>query len=166
MTRIKNRIDYDFASMRLVNAGQARIRGYEVGLGKDWPRHDLSLRLDASRTDAIDSGNGRRLLRRPQYKWQLYLQKAVGAMELHVGTKFVGRRHDIGNAVLPSYLLLDLNLLYRASPRLSYSLRIDNVLDHDYQELRGYSTPGAEVFVGVHWKHAQQAPGGQAHVAQ
>lgn len=151
VTYLQQRIDYDFASMRLINSGRASIAGIESGATMNWPQYRLGLNFNATRTDAVDSSSGNRLLRRPLYKWQLRLHKAMDGFALSVATRFVGNRQDVAGS-LPSYLVLDANFSWNMSQQLRWSLRLDNILNEDYQEAQGYNAPGREVFLGLRWR--------------
>ena len=148
---ISDRVDYDFASMRLQNSGRARITGIELGFSRDWPAYGTAMNFNATRTRAIDKRDGSKLLRRPRYKWQLQVIKGIAAKyELAATASFVGSRPDLGGS-LPSHALLDANLSWELSPLLSCSLRVDNILNENYQQVRGYAAPGREAFISLNW---------------
>lgn len=151
LTYLQQRIDYDFTSMRLVNSGRASIAGIEFGGTRNWPQHGLALNFNVTRTDAVDSSSGNRLLRRPPYKWHLRLHKTMGDFALSATTRFVGSRPDVGGS-LPSYFVVDANFSWHISRQLRWSLRLDNILGKNYQEALGYSAPGRELFLSLHWR--------------
>ncbi len=53
---------------------------------------------------------------------------------------------------LDSYTLLNLNGAYQLNPNIQAYLRIDNVLDDNYQEVLGFAAPGRSVFVGLRFE--------------
>ncbi|MFD1217582.1 TonB-dependent receptor plug domain-containing protein [Microbulbifer celer] len=52
---------------------------------------------------------------------------------------------------LQSYNRLDLNAKYAFSERLAFTLRGENLLDEDYQEVAGFHTTGAAVYAGIQY---------------
>ncbi len=66
-----------------------------------------------------------------------------------------GERFDtLSNAPssrLAGYALLNLRGSYAFSPAYTVSVRWNNVLDKQYELVRGYNTPGANVFVSVEY---------------
>ena len=50
---------------------------------------------------------------------------------------------------LSDYTLLNINANYSASDRLDIYLRLDNLLDEDYEEVFGYQTLGFGASLGV-----------------
>jgi vitamin B12 transporter len=86
---------------------------------------------------------------------------ALRGGQLSGAVRWVGSRSDRdfsgGSAVpveLPGYLLIglggEINLLARAGrwPALDLQLRVENLLDQDYQEVFGYRAPGRAFLLG------------------
>jgi len=53
------------------------------------------------------------------------------------------------NVTLDAFTLLGLNAAYNVSDTVSLTLRGDNLLDEDYQEVFGYASPGRTLYGGV-----------------
>ena len=73
--------------------------------------------------------------------------------QLLASIQFVGDRDDLAGqdlVVLSSYWLLDLRISHQLSqPGVSLFGSIENVFDADYEEVRGYTTRGRNLSVGV-----------------
>jgi len=53
------------------------------------------------------------------------------------------------NVTLDAFTLLGLNAAYDVNDTVTLSLRGDNLLDEDYQEVFGYASPGRAIYGGV-----------------
>jgi vitamin B12 transporter len=105
---------------------------------------------------------GKRLLRRPTHTGSAALSwRVIPALALHGNVVLVGDRDDRHFAgftstrvTLPSYTKVDLAGEYalpRLAPRapdLALTLRVDNVLDRQYESIAGFRSPGRLVKVG------------------
>ena len=69
--------------------------------------------------------------------------------ERDLADRFVGERLDTGNHLLGQYTLVNLNGSYYFSKQTELFARIDNVLDQDYQEIRGFGVPGIAGYAGM-----------------
>jgi vitamin B12 transporter len=63
-----------------------------------------------------------------------------------------GSQSDVGNKALAAYNLVNLNANYSASEKLDIYLRLDNLLDEDYEEVFGYQTLGFGASLGVRFR--------------
>lgn len=50
---------------------------------------------------------------------------------------------------MDDYERVDLSLEYRATRHLAPYVRLENLLDEDYEEVNGFTTPGFQGVVGV-----------------
>jgi vitamin B12 transporter len=104
---------------------------------------------------------GESLVRRPEHQMSLGAALALRGVHLSGNVRWVGSRSDrdfsSGAAVpveLPGYLLIglggEINLLPQTGrwPALDLQLRIENLLDQDYQEVFGYRAPGRAFLLG------------------
>lgn len=163
----------DPADPNYFNVGSADAWGVELFVR--WERGPAFARTSYTylRTEATDAGfdigpdatfvEGERLLRRPTHTASLtggYRQRPVTAsMTLTV----IGERTDLffppgsfsGQRVeLPAYATVDVTGefdLRRAGPMpgLTATLRVENLLDAEYEAVRGFASRGRTVFVGL-----------------
>jgi vitamin B12 transporter len=64
----------------------------------------------------------------------------------------VSATHSAGRVDLPSYTVVDLGVTKELSEGREAYLRIENILDEDYQTVPGYGTSGRAAFVGLRAK--------------
>lgn len=147
-------IVFDFNTFSLQNVGRARSSGVEFALFAqvtDQTVANLSYTLD----DTLNADTGDMLLRRPREKWNLSLTRAWlqnrGAVTLSF--QYYSNRLDTNNIVLPNYTLLNLSGNYWYNDRLEFVGRFDNLANSEYEEVRGYGTPGFGAYGGfnVYW---------------
>lgn len=155
------------------NVAGARSRGLEVDVvarlgsvesGASWTW------LETEVTDAgFESGpgamfvEGEPLVRRPAYAWAMRASAPVGGRaRAFARASFVGERADRDFSTfpatpveLPGHALLALGgewRLWSSGPRrpeATLTLRAENVLDRDYEEVLGYRAPGRQLYFGV-----------------
>jgi len=101
--------------------------------------------------DTEDKENGGYLIRRPLNKYGAEMK--IGSPDRNLGIHFlhVGRRFDSqGNQnPLSAYNRIDLTGSYRLTGHVETFGRIENLLDKEYEEARGYNTPGFSTYAGL-----------------
>jgi vitamin B12 transporter len=145
--RLTNFVNFDRASARgleLIGAAHPFLR-LRVAASYTF----LSSRLDRS-LDPTDKEVGLPLLRRPRHSGSLEINWTGQRYDLSVSGSFVGSRRDIdpvtgarfdqnGRAILNSgYAKLNAAGSYKASNLVSFFARVENLLNQDYQEVRGF----------------------------
>ena len=128
-------------------SGTSRQRGIEASLtyaAAPW------LDLGASYTYTRSSGpDGSRTIRVPRHAiglsatarpWQNWTLS--GSARIAVDTV------DTGGLRLDDHVLVNAKIAYRPSEGSEVYLRIENLLDQDYQTVRGYASPGLSAFAG------------------
>lgn len=140
-----------------INFDRASARGLEL-IGAAHPL--LRLRLAASYTflssrldrsfDPTDREVGLPLLRRPRHSGSIEINWTEQRYDLSVSGSFVGARRDIdpvsgarfdqnGKAILNTgYAKLNASGSYHASKSVSLFARVENLLNQNYQEVRGF----------------------------
>lgn len=153
-TQMKNLIDsvYDpstFFSSPYYNIGKARIYGYESFLVIS-PIKEIKAEAGFTMQDTEDKTNGNELLRRPRNKAFLNLLLApCDKFDFGLRFVYVGSRNDSGNRLMKAYSRLDLNANYKVNNYFSTFLRIENISDEDYVELKDYAQPGRVFSAGI-----------------
>lgn len=152
-TEIDELIDYDFAESSYAQIpGTTRSQGVElsgqVALGRGF-----SLVGNYTYTEARTEED--RLLRVPRHDLSLGLAGALSdRVSGQIGLQAVADRTDINAwpeppSALEDYTVLNTRLGYAITPRTEAWLRIDNLLDESYEELRGFNTGGRSLHVGL-----------------
>lgn len=153
--RYENLIDF-VSTQGYINILKASSKGAEFSL-QAWPFDHLSLAASYTRTEAKDETKDEYLLRRPKNKFTAgmnfdFLKKAHVTLSLI----HIGEREDMEwtgwastRVTMPSYTLLNAALSYDVFPKAQIFLRLDNILDEEYELIKGYGTPGFSAFGGV-----------------
>jgi vitamin B12 transporter len=159
--RLTNFINFDRASARgleLIGAAHPLLR---LRLGASYTL--LSSRLDQS-FNPTDKEVGLPLLRRPRHSGSLDITWAEQRYDLSVSGSFVGARRDIdpvsgarfdqnGKAIINrGYAKLNAAGSYHASKSVSLFARVENLLNQDYQEVRGFPAYRLNFVAGVRVK--------------
>lgn len=154
-TQYKNLIDFR-TSQGYINIAQAYARGTEWSL-RFQPIKELSLSSSYTFTDARDKKTEDRLLRRPQHKltgnFRLHFLKKA---HLSLTLIYMGERKDYfymgwesKPVTMPEHTLVNGVLSYDLSPSFQIFCRLENLLDKEYEMIKGYGTPGFSVYGGI-----------------
>lgn len=153
-TQLKNLIDAKYNPITWMtdqysNIGKARIFGYENS-ASFIPFKEIEAHLGYTWMDTEDKSNGDELLRRAKNKYFVNL-KYIPSDRLDIGMKFtyVGRRSDSANRLLKAYTKLDMNANYKLNQALEAFLRLENITDEIYEEVKGYAEPGRAFYAGM-----------------
>ena len=125
---------------------------------------NLSLNAAYTYTDSVESdgaGGYKDEIRRPRHTASLNLAWQVSD-KLHINTnaQYSGSQTDTffppwptpsQTVTLADYTLLNVNANFSASEKLDIYLRLDNLLDDDYEEVFGYQTLGLGASFGLRY---------------
>ncbi|QDU26521.1 Vitamin B12 transporter BtuB precursor [Anatilimnocola aggregata] len=147
-------IVFDFNTFSLENVGLARSSGVELNMFA-MLTDNLVANVSYTLDDTLNLETGMQLLRRPREKWNLSLTRSwyEGRGAATLSFQHYSNRLDTGNIFLPSYSLLNLSGNWRMTDRLEFVGRFDNLANTEYEEVRGYGTPGFGAYGGfnVYW---------------
>jgi len=135
------------------NVDKASIKGLEGEIR--WkPLKKLSLSLNYTYLEARDEKEfkGNFLPYRPQNKLFLALDyKMRHNFQIHLEGEIVGERYaDRENTEkLPPYSLLGMRLSFKPSRKYEIFIKGDNLLDEEYEDVKGYPMPGRVIKGGV-----------------
>lgn len=145
--RLRDLVQFDFATFRPFNTGRARTRGLELAahatFGTGW------LRAAATWLEAEDRATGERLLRRPREAASLAGGVARGRWAWHGGLRHVGDRIDVGGVELAAFTVAEVGTSWRGGAHWQPYLRVENLLDRAYEEAAGFPAPGRTWVAGV-----------------
>ncbi|OFZ17053.1 MAG: hypothetical protein A2X86_00970 [Bdellovibrionales bacterium GWA2_49_15] len=151
-TKVEDLIDFDFVSSKYSNQGALSAKGGELAL-----RGPLSSfwagEVSYSYTQSYDQLR-QKALRRPTHQAEVQVSYKADPWSGRLSGHFVGRREDIHSTnftriTMPSYFLLNLFTSYNVKKNLKGDLRVDNVLDKQYEEVHGLGTAGRSYFAGL-----------------
>jgi vitamin B12 transporter len=146
----QNFVDYDMTTFRYTNA----IRDFGVYGTEFLCRYPVTDRLLLQTNYTYTRHKEGEGLRIPKHKVNAsFRQQFNSNTQLLTSIQFVGDRDDLAGqdlVVLSSYWLLDFRISHQLSqPGVSLFGSIENVFDADYEEVRGYTTRGRNLSVGV-----------------
>lgn len=152
----ENLIEYDSTASMYSNVAGARTEGVELYASLS-PHDNIDLRAGYTYTDTEDKSTGEALRRRARNKvtadfnWRFH-----GKGNVNVGVVYVGSRDDLDYSAWPatpvtldSYTLVDLAASYHVTDNVQLTGRVENLLDEDYEEAKGYGTSGFAAYGGV-----------------
>ena len=123
------------------NIAKASSEGTEISLKQKWATADLS--ASYSFTQSKDA-NGNQLLERPMDNFVLsYNQDITGDLSINSSLSWINRLKTYGsNGYLPAFTTINLGLTKSFSDSMKVALKLDNVLDEDYQVAYDYNGRG------------------------
>jgi vitamin B12 transporter len=144
------------AGFVLANVGRARARGIELST-----QGSITANVHGGLTytylDAEQLDSGLELLRRPRHSGSAYVSVRHGITELNVTLLRTGVRQDI-LPVLPftrttndAHTTVDANVQMDFG-RFTPYVKIENVTNVEYEEVRGYVSPSRRAVVGVRFR--------------
>ncbi len=149
-----NLISFDPAAMMPVNIAKARSQGVSLDTTIT-PIRQMSLKVNYTYLWAKDLETHEDLKRRPRHKINLLLD-LIPIDRLHITTdiQYVSSRLDIGPAPtfaarVGAYALVRIAAKYDVTKHVQVYVKIDNLLDRDYEESSGYGTFGRSVYGGA-----------------
>lgn len=131
------------------NINKATARGVELGVDfapVSW------LRLDAgyTYTDTEDETTGKALPRRPKNKASLGVSfSPLSNLSLGTNVRYVGRRLNSNTVELNRYTVVSAIASYDVTKHAQLFLRIENLFDKKYEEVRGFGTLPRSVYGGL-----------------
>ncbi len=158
-TDFEDLIAFSFDTFRPENTARATSSGLEVAIEY---RPGPAFQLQASHTynDTEDLATGRQLARRPENRSTLELffrprpRLKGGVLSGSASLIVVSDRIDSDGSDLDDYQRLDLSLGYELEGgHLEPYLRVENLFDEEYEEIKGFTTPGALAVVGLSMKY-------------
>ncbi len=131
------------------NVERARIRGVEVATGADV--NDWTLRAALTYVDPENRANGNRLRDRASRSLRFDADRALGDWTL--GGSVIAQNHRYADEAnedrLGGFATLDLRAGWDFAPGWSTRLTLENVLDKEYETVRGYNSVGRAAFLSV-----------------
>jgi len=133
------------------NVARAETEGWEI-TGDLKIREFWTVSSSYTYTDARDLTADQPLARRPKQKTTI--RTTVQPSDRLSGTvswrQFIERYDTSGNR-LDNYKVVDVSLRYRAWGGVTITARLNNLMDEDYQEVSGFTSPGFNGYVGLEY---------------
>ena len=145
--------------------GNSRRQGVELGINAALA-DTLQLIAAYTYTDSTQedgfSGKDVDELRRARHIASATLDwQALEALQINLNVQYNGTQNDqfFPPWPLPSeilqlddYMLVNLNATYQAAENLQLYAKVENLLDEQYEEVYGFSTPGVGGYLGVRYR--------------
>lgn len=152
----KDLIDFDSSAYTYKNISRAESSGVELSATVR-PTDSLTLRAGYTWMETKDKSTGEKLLRKPKNKISFDANYRIAAKgNVNLGILYVGKRDDYDYSTWPAervelggYLLVNMAASYDVTRWLQLFARVDNLLDRDYEEVKGYGTAGIGAYGGV-----------------
>ena len=149
-------ISFDPATFIFENISKAKSYGAELGFNFQ-PLEELQLGSALTLMRTEDETTGLALLRRPKTKLSLRARYQVNQrLQLGADLVFTGSRIDndfnsfpAERRALASYTLLNASAQYALTQDLNLFVRLENLLDSEYEEVLGYGTLGSAAYAGI-----------------
>jgi vitamin B12 transporter len=138
------------------NVAEARIRGLEASwqyAGEAWQG-----RVEAIWQEPRNLADDSVLLRRAEESVTAAVTRAFGPVQLGLDVLWAGDRKDFGPAgplTLESYVLANLTAQWQATRSLAFVVRVENLLDEDYELVSTYNTPDRGLYFTVRYAPAR-----------
>ena len=153
-TRDRDLITFSPVTFVSENIGRVKSDGVELGL-----EQHLSPALTISGSYTYlhrneDESTGQRLLRRPKHSGSLFVGYRADAVDTNVVIQRTGVRDDslpiapYSRVTNPGFTTIDTNVQYRGE-HFSPFVKVENLRDARYEEVRGYAAPRRRVIVGL-----------------
>ena len=149
---IKDLIEYDLNTSRVINIGRAHIRGVEA-------TYSLTRRLWYARFEGIlqrpeNELTGELLPRRAARTLSANLSVTPGIYEFAADLLATGRRRDsdFSSTELGGYVLLTVSGAVHWRRDWTVNVKVENVLDKDYQLASGFNTAGRSYLLELSYR--------------
>ena len=148
-------IEFESGTSKYINVAEAEAKGVEV-FASVRPIGDLTFRASYTYTDTEDKETGKDLLRRAQNKFGLDVNyQFMDKGNVNLSLVYVGKRDDNDYSTWPAtrvelddYVLANLAASYDITRNIQVFGRVENFLDEDYEEVKGFGTPELSAFAG------------------
>lgn len=150
-THFKKLIDWKSTGLwtgQYFNVSKARVFGWEPYFTIK-PFDNLALTARYTWLDTENKEDHTELLRRAKNKFSLSVNYKQEKVFFNLSLSYVGHRPDSSGNLLKSYILLNSSLSYDINKNLNCFMRIENMLNDKYEEVKGYGTPGFSVYSGI-----------------
>ena len=134
--KIKNLINFSYLNSILENIEHSKTNGLEIRYL--WKNKQVNGRLLLRYQNPKDH-MGEQLLRRSKKSFSLNIYKELSLGTLNLNLSAFDKKKDFGGVILPNYELLNLSLYKQKSKNLSFTIKLENLLDKEYFTASGFN---------------------------
>ncbi|RPI14916.1 MAG: TonB-dependent receptor [Lysobacterales bacterium] len=134
------------------NVEAARIEGVEASY--EYDAAPWYARVEAIHQDPRNRDTDERLFRRARDSVTVSLLRSLGAVRVGLDVLATGDRKDFGfpePVTLDGYVLANLTASWQATPALALSVRVENLLDEQYELAHTFNTPDRGLYVSMRY---------------
>lgn len=151
--RFTNLIDFNTTTSKYANIAKASSSGVELQVALS-PVEPLILRLTGKSLSTRDESTGLELLRRPRWSYEVTAEWNKTDWGADLCYRYAGDRDDLdpitfGRIRLPGYEVLGAGAHYAFSKIWDISLRFENIMNRNYEDIAGYRTAGRSFLAGL-----------------
>jgi len=156
----KNMFGFDPITYKTININKAETNGVEIFI-KAGLIQGLDIKTNYTYTNARDKSEdtpdyNKKLARRPEHKAGLFVSYSFNNFtNANIEIIYVGSREEPdfinypSRIIMPDYFLINLAAHYDVFSFLRLKIRIENLLDKQYEDVYGYGTAGFSVYGGI-----------------
>jgi vitamin B12 transporter len=136
-----------------VQSSLAVLKGLTLAWEHSWGATALSMSYD--HTDPRLKPSNDRVTRVARDVLRAQVSHRVGAWKPYAELRLSSDREDTrfpSRVTLAGYGVMNLGASYQINPKLSFSVRVNNLTDKAYVLADGFSTPGRNAFVSLQWQ--------------
>lgn len=152
--KVKNLIQSSFATNYIPeNISRATLQGITLTGEQDFG--NTTLRASADFQRPLNDETREQLAYRARQVYRLGAEQRFGALRVGGEMYVSGKRYDTAGGTrnrLGGYTLFNALVTYDINKNVQTQLRWNNIFNRDYTLVRGYETPGSNVFVNVAWR--------------
>jgi vitamin B12 transporter len=146
----RNRFGYEGApNFRGINIERAEVVGVEFSADATLEKFVISPSL--TYLESEDLATGRELTDIPRWKSTLkttYHFNPDHSLMASLISKS-DRESNVAGQKVAGFFRVDLSSRHALTPQITVTTRLENLLDRDYQEIRGYRVPGLSAYAGI-----------------
>lgn len=152
--RIQDEIIFDASGFQgyLQTLGTSRSKGYEL----EWhhlPASNIKLWGNYTYNDS-ESSTGDPRLRRPKHLSNIgiILANTTNTLSFNTHVHWEKDSVDIGNTPLDDYATVNISAQYQLNSTLLLTAKIDNLLNREYEQVKGFNSAARAGYVGMEWQ--------------
>lgn len=147
--KIDNLIDFRPPNFKPININKSTIRGIEADYS--FQHNNLKLNVNATVQDATNNQNDSALLRRPDNKLNVSIDKYFNKFSFGSSIRYASKNPDFG-IKLDSYTVIDLRAAYSLNNHWRLAVKLENASDEKYQLINGFNTPRTAGYLTIEWQ--------------
>jgi vitamin B12 transporter len=146
--KIDNLVDFQGSTFKPVNVNESTIKGVEAVYNYSF--NNLNFNINATHQDANNDETDTPLLRRPDNKINISIDKFYNKFSLGSSIRYASKNYDFGTE-LDGYTVIDLRAAYKLNDNWRIALKVENATDKEYQIINGFNTSPAASYITIEW---------------